>query len=84
MAERRLINKEHVHARAVAIGRARQFLAEAGRLAASDMGKAIGSLLDQLKPEAWALEDPAIIEGVAQRLWLEWMMVEYQNATQRG
>lgn len=79
MAERRLINREQIHARAVIIGRARNFPAEAGRLAASHVGKAVDSLLDRLKPGAWALEDAAIIDAVAQRLWLEWVLVEYRS-----
>lgn len=80
MSDRRAINKEQIHARAVVMGRHRGFNGEAGRLAASNVGRSIETLLDQLRPQAWALNDAQLIEALAQRLWLDWLTVELRAA----
>jgi hypothetical protein len=84
MTEIRAISKEQIHAQAVAIGRSRGFPGEAGRLAASDVGSTVEAMLDRLRPEAWDLSDAQIIGSLAQRLWLDWVTVEYRAAACAG
>lgn len=74
----RYINKAAIHAEAVKIGRASRngMKRTANRLAASDVDKAVGSILTSLKAEAWSMEDAVIIEACARRLWLDWLTTE--------
>jgi len=79
MSSRRTLSKEQIHARAVRLGRRRGFTAEAGRLAASDPGSHIDRMIASVRDSAWeVMTDDIIMDALADRLWLNWITVEYR------
>jgi len=79
----RYINKELIHTKAVEYGRSRKGMKRtANRLAKCNVDKIINSLVSILKPEAWANSDDVIIQGCAQRLWLDFCIAESRLQTE--
>jgi len=74
----RYLDKNAIHAQAVNIGRIskNKMKTTANRLAACNVDKQIDDMLSKLKPYAWDLDDSIIIEGCAQRLWIEFCQAE--------
>lgn len=74
----RYINKQAIHEQAVILGRSSKngMKRTANRLAKCNVDSHIEAIVSKLKAEAWSLENSVLINGCAQRLWIDFCQAE--------